>query len=129
MKFVNVRELKNKTSKVLGIAGRGEDVIVTSRGKPCVVIHHLSEDNIEEYILLQHTGSKNPKKTHKKKTIMERLSPLKEAHSFDSRFWQNQTAQARFAATWKALEEFYKIRGMDGHKLRLQRSIQNIKQA
>ena len=54
MKFVNVRELKNKTSSVLRYTEEGEDVIVTSRGKPHVVIHHLSEDDIEDYILLNH---------------------------------------------------------------------------
>ena len=54
MKFVNVRELKNKTSSVLHYTEEGEDVIVTSRGKPHVVIHHLSEDDIEDYILLNH---------------------------------------------------------------------------
>ena len=54
MKFVNVRELKNKTSAVLNYTSDGEDVIVTSRGKPRVVIHHLSEDEIEDYILLNH---------------------------------------------------------------------------
>ena len=54
MKFVNVRELKNKTSSVLHYTENGNDVVVTSRGKPCAVIHHLSEDEIEDYILLNH---------------------------------------------------------------------------
>lgn len=58
MKFVNVRELKNKTSAVLRYTENGEDVIVTSRGKPCAVIHHLSEDEIEDYILLNHPDFK-----------------------------------------------------------------------
>lgn len=60
---------------------------------------------------------------------MERLTTLPKAHYFDSRFWQRQSSQARFAATWKTIEEFYKIRGIRGYKLRLQRSVQNIKQA
>ena len=54
MKFVNVRELKNKTSAVLHYTEGNGDVIVTMRGKPCVVIHHLSGDDIEDYILLNH---------------------------------------------------------------------------
>ncbi len=54
MKFVNVRELKNKTSAVLNYTESGEDVIVTSRGKPRAVIRHLSQDDIEDYILLNH---------------------------------------------------------------------------
>ena len=70
-------------------------------------------------------------KRHKKRLIMERMTTLAEAgtRSFDIMFWQRQSAEARFAATWAALEEFYKMRGINGHKLRLQRSVQNIKQA
>ena len=63
MKFVNVRELKNKTSAVLHQTENGEDVIVTSRGKPCAVIHHLSEDDIEDYILVNHLEFKKKLET------------------------------------------------------------------
>jgi prevent-host-death family protein len=58
MQFVNVRELKNKTSYVLRRAGEGEDIVVTSRGKPCAVIHSLTENEIEDYILLNHPAFK-----------------------------------------------------------------------
>lgn len=58
MKFVNVRELKNKTSAVLHYAHNGKDVIVTSHGKPYAVIHHLGEDEIEDYILMNHPALK-----------------------------------------------------------------------
>ena len=51
MKFVNVRELKNRTSALLHSTERGGDIVVTLRGKPCAVIHHLSEDELEGYIL------------------------------------------------------------------------------
>lgn len=54
MKFVNVRELKNRTSAVLHETENGEAIIVTSRGKPCAVIRRISEDDIEDYILLNH---------------------------------------------------------------------------
>ena len=54
MKFVNVRELKNNTSAILHSTENGEDIVVTLRGKPCVVIHHILEDELEEYILLNH---------------------------------------------------------------------------
>jgi prevent-host-death family protein len=37
MRFVNVRELKSKTSEILK-AATGEDIIVTSRGKPIAVV-------------------------------------------------------------------------------------------
>ena len=64
-----------------------------------------------------------------KKAIVERLVSLSDSSSFDSEFWQKQTPQDRFIATWKTIGEFYKIKGINGYKLRLQRSIQNIKQA
>lgn len=58
MRFVNVRELKNKTSHVLRQAGEGEDIVATSRGKPCAVIHSLTENGMEDYILLNHPAFK-----------------------------------------------------------------------
>jgi len=54
MKFINVRELKNKTSEMLKLVGKDVDLIVTKRGKPIALIHHFSEDDIEDYVLLNH---------------------------------------------------------------------------
>jgi len=54
MKFTNVRELKNKTSELLRITDKGEDVIVTCRGKPRAIIQHFSEDELEDYVILNH---------------------------------------------------------------------------
>ena len=48
--FVNIRELKNHTSKVVRRCRKG-DVVVTSRGKPKVILHAVSEDDIEDYLL------------------------------------------------------------------------------
>ncbi len=53
MKFVNVRELKNKTSEVLRIA-QDRDVIVLSRSKPIAIIRHFDEDELEDYVLMNH---------------------------------------------------------------------------
>ncbi len=68
-------------------------------------------------------------KKRKKRVVMERLTTLSEAgnRSFDIMFWQRQSAQKRFAAAWSALDDFYRMRGINGYKLRLQRSVQNIK--
>ncbi len=54
MKFVNVKEFKNKISSILHYTENGDDVIVTLRGKPYAVVHHLTEGDIEDYILLNH---------------------------------------------------------------------------
>ncbi len=50
VQFVNVRELKNHASRVIRRAKRG-DVVVTSRGKPTVVVHAVSGDGLEDYLL------------------------------------------------------------------------------
>ena len=51
MKFINVRELHNKTAQVLGIVAKGDRVIVTYRGKPCAAIVPLFEEELEAFIL------------------------------------------------------------------------------
>ncbi len=53
MKCANVRDLKLDTRKILTEA-RYEDVLVTYRGKPWVVIHKITEDDLEDYILTHH---------------------------------------------------------------------------
>lgn len=51
MQFVNVRELKVHTSRVLKRVGRRGWAIVLSRGKPKAAIFPLSEDDIEDLVL------------------------------------------------------------------------------
>ncbi|MBI2252191.1 MAG: type II toxin-antitoxin system prevent-host-death family antitoxin [Armatimonadetes bacterium] len=46
-----MKELKEKTSSILALTNRGEDVIVTYRGKPRAVIHRLTEEDMEDYII------------------------------------------------------------------------------
>ena len=50
MKFANVRELKNKTSEILRKAEK-ETVVITSNGKPRVIITAISEEDFEDYLL------------------------------------------------------------------------------
>ena len=50
VRFVNVRELKNRVSRVIRQAQKG-DVVVTSRGKPTVVLHAVADDELEDYLL------------------------------------------------------------------------------
>ena len=58
MKFANVRELKNKTSELLRCARDGEDVMITSRGKPIAVLRGFSEEELEDYIIANHPDLK-----------------------------------------------------------------------
>ena len=67
-----------------------------------------------------------------KKRIWERIVPIsKTDRSWDIKFWQAQSASTRFLAAWKMIEDFYKMRGrkINANSLRLQRSVENIKQA
>ncbi len=50
VQFVNVRELKNRTSEVIRRTRKG-DVVVTLRGKPTVVLHLIRGDDLEDYLL------------------------------------------------------------------------------
>jgi len=51
MKFVGVRELKNKTTEILTYVKQNGKVIVTSRGKPIATIAPLEEEEIEQFII------------------------------------------------------------------------------
>jgi len=56
MKFANVKELQKDASGIINLVEKGEDVIITKRGKPAAVIYPLSEDMIEDY-MVQHSPS------------------------------------------------------------------------
>ncbi|HGJ64568.1 TPA: hypothetical protein ENS27_04175 [bacterium] len=53
MKFVNIRELKNKTSEILQMT-QDNDIIVISESKPIAIIRHFNEDELEDYVLMNH---------------------------------------------------------------------------
>ena len=63
-----------------------------------------------------------------KKIWEHKASSFKDAERFDRLFWRRAGAKARFSAMWKCVEDFYKLKGKHGYKLRLQRSVENIKQ-
>ncbi len=50
MKIVSVKEVKNNLSQFLKTAEQ-EDIIITKNGRPNAVIHHLGEDELEDYVL------------------------------------------------------------------------------
>lgn len=61
--------------------------------------------------------------------MTNKANSFKEAEDFNIRFWKTLKAAVKFSAMWKMVEEFYKIKNKHGYKLRLQRSVQKIKQA
>ena len=50
MKLASVKDVKNKLSDYLKKAER-EDIIITRNGRPTAVLHHLGEDDLEDYIV------------------------------------------------------------------------------
>ncbi len=48
MKFVTVRELKQKTTEIWRLIEKGEDLIITSNGKPIALLTGVSEDTLED---------------------------------------------------------------------------------
>ncbi len=56
MKFANIRELQKDASGIINLVEKGQDVVITKRGKPAAVIYPLNEDLIEDY-MIQHSPS------------------------------------------------------------------------
>jgi len=54
MPFVNVKELHDRTSVILRAVMEGHPIFVTKRGKPIAVIHGLTEEDLEDFVLLYH---------------------------------------------------------------------------
>ncbi len=50
MKIASVKEVKDRLSQFLKTAEQ-EDIIITKNGRPNAVLHHLGEDEIEDYLL------------------------------------------------------------------------------
>jgi hypothetical protein len=66
------------------------------------------------------------------KKIWERIVPLSKAdRSWYIQFWQAQSASVRFVAAFDMLKDFYRLKGkrINANTFRLQRSVENIKQA
>jgi hypothetical protein len=66
------------------------------------------------------------------KKIWERIVPLEKAdRKFDIEFWQAQSSSMRFKVAFDMLRDYYRLKGkkINAHTFRLQRTIENIKQA
>jgi prevent-host-death family protein len=78
MKFANVKELQKCASGIISLVEKGEDVIITKRGKPAAVIYPLSEDEIEDY-MIKHSPTIRKKIEEGLKDIKEgKIIPLRD---------------------------------------------------
>ncbi|RMG02326.1 MAG: type II toxin-antitoxin system prevent-host-death family antitoxin, partial [Nitrospirae bacterium] len=50
MKFITVRDLKQKTTKIWQLIKSGEELVITSNGKPIALLTGVSEETLEDDI-------------------------------------------------------------------------------
>jgi antitoxin (DNA-binding transcriptional repressor) of toxin-antitoxin stability system len=50
VKIASVKDVKDNLSRYLKNAEKG-DVVITKNGRPTAVLHHLGEDELEDYLL------------------------------------------------------------------------------
>ena len=50
MRYAGVKELKQKTMELLKDAQKG-DIIITAYGKPAAILHHVSEEDVADYLI------------------------------------------------------------------------------
>ena len=59
--------------------------------------------------------------------FIERRGKITELdRSFDLSFWQSQSSQARFEASWELIVHASRVRGIDVRQLRLHRTVENF---
>ncbi len=50
MRFAGIKELKHKTMDILKESEK-EDVIITAYGKPMAILHHITEEELADYLI------------------------------------------------------------------------------
>jgi prevent-host-death family protein len=78
MKFANVRTLKNQTSEMLRHAAGGNDVVITSHGKPVAVLTKLTEEDMEDYVLSHHPAIRASIEASHREVLKKGGTPLEE---------------------------------------------------
>lgn len=61
--------------------------------------------------------------------ILESYGKLKDDHSFDRYFWQEQGPKAIFDAAYDLIQDYLLIRSDDADKPRLQRAVESFQKA
>jgi antitoxin (DNA-binding transcriptional repressor) of toxin-antitoxin stability system len=55
MRFAGVKELKQKTMDLLKDSEKG-DIIITAYGKPAAVLHYVTQEDVEDYLIENDPG-------------------------------------------------------------------------
>jgi len=55
VRFATVADFRVNASKVFRILGRGDKVVVTKKGKPIAVLEGIADEDLEDFILAQHS--------------------------------------------------------------------------
>lgn len=50
MRFAGIKELKQKTMDILK-ESQEEDIIITAYGKPAAILHHITEEDLADYLI------------------------------------------------------------------------------
>jgi phage-related baseplate assembly protein len=50
MRFAGIKELKHKTMDIIRLSEKG-DIIITAYGKPTAILHHITEDDLADYLI------------------------------------------------------------------------------
>jgi prevent-host-death family protein len=50
MRFAGIKELKHKTMDILK-QSKKSDIIITAHGKPMAVLHHITEEDLADYVI------------------------------------------------------------------------------
>jgi prevent-host-death family protein len=50
MRFIGIRDLRNKLSQIRDELDREKEIVITSNGKPIAILSAVSEDNLEEQL-------------------------------------------------------------------------------
>jgi prevent-host-death family protein len=76
MPVVNVKELHDRTSKILRQAAEGEPVFITRYGKPVAVIHDVTQDELEGLVVLSHPDFRKGLEQARKDATAGRVTSL-----------------------------------------------------
>jgi hypothetical protein len=58
MRFAGIKELKHKTMDIIKESQK-DDIIITAYGKPAAILHHITEEDLADYLIENDPAFKN----------------------------------------------------------------------